>query len=230
MPADPLAAGPERPQAVREMFDRIAPRYRRMNRIMTLGLDGRWRAAAVRALQMPPGSLVVDIGCGPGELCQELERHGHRAIGFDLSEGMLRAASGRPVRVLADGLRLPLPDASADGATCGFVLRNVADPAALFKEVGRVLRNGARVALLEVAAPTWQPAHALHRLYFHGVVPVMGAVLSDRRAYRYLPASSALLPTDDALAQMAEAAGFQDYRRRHMGLGAVQLVTATRRA
>jgi len=229
MSADPLQAGPDRPRAVREMFDRVAPRYERMNRLLTLGLDRRWRAAAVRSLGLAPGAHVVDVGCGPGELCRALGRHGHRAIGFDLSEGMLRAASESPVRVLADGLRLPLADGVAHGATCGFALRNVADPAALLAELGRVLRSGGRLAVLEVAEPTWQPAHALHRLYFHGLVPVVGAVLSDRQAYRYLPASSALLPTDAALARMAEAAGFGAYRRRPLSFGAVQLVTATRR-
>ena len=228
MSADPLVRGPERARAVRDMFDRIAPRYRRTNRILTFGLDGRWRRRAVAALGLAPGAVVLDIGCGPGELCGELEAAGLRPVGVDVSEAMLRAGPRPGARVLADGMGLPLADRSVDGVTCGFVLRNVVDPAVLLGEMGRVLRRGGRLALLEVAEPTWQPARAAHRLYFHAVVPWMGGLLSDRRAYRYLPASSILLPGPDALAAMAASAGLRSYRRRLIGLGAVQLVTAIR--
>lgn len=228
MSADPLQVGPDRRGAVTEMFDRIAPRYRRMNSLMTLGLDRRWRSRAAASLALERGSLVVDVGCGPGDLCRELGRHGYRAVGFDLSEGMLRASAGRSSLVLADALRLPLAEGSVDGATCGFALRNVVDPPALFAELGRVVREGGRLALLEVAEPAWQPAHAVHRLYFHRVVPWLGALLSDREAYRYLPASSALLPSRRRLERMAEGAGFGACRQVLMSLGAAQLFTATK--
>ena len=228
MAANPLEAGPRRQQAVREMFDRIAPRYHLMNSLLTFGLDRRWRSRAVTALGLPAGSLVVDVGCGPGELCLALEHQGYRPLGVDLSEGMLRAARHHMVRVLADGLRLPLADGAVDGVTCGFALRNVPDPAALFAELARVLRPGGRLALLEVAAPTWGPARAVHRGYFHHVVPWLGGLLSDRRAYRYLPASSALLPSPEALADMAARSGLGGFGRRLLGLGAAQLVTASK--
>ena len=230
MAANPLEAGPGRQRAVREMFDRIAPRYHRMNSLLTFGLDRRWRRRAVTALGLPAGSLVVDVGCGPGELCLELARRGHRAVGVDLSEGMLRAAAGTPVRVLADGLALPLADGSVDGATCGFALRNVADPARLLAELARVLRPGGRLALLEVAEPAWGPARALHRGYFHHVVPWVGGLLSDRQAYAYLPASTALLPSPAAFSAMAGRAGLGPVRRRLLALGVAQLLTATREA
>lgn len=230
MAANPLEAGPGRQRAVREMFDRIAPRYHLMNSLLTFGLDRRWRGRAVAALDLPAGSLVVDVGCGPGELCEALARRGHRAVGADLSEGMLRAAVGTPLRVLADGLRLPLADGAVDGVTCGFALRNVPDPAALLAELARVLRPGGRLALLEVAEPSWAPARAVHRGYFHHVVPWVGGLLSDRQAYRYLPASSALLPSPAALADMAGRAGLGAFRRQLLGLGAAQLVTATKTA
>jgi demethylmenaquinone methyltransferase / 2-methoxy-6-polyprenyl-1,4-benzoquinol methylase len=228
VPADPLEIGPDRQRAVREMFDRIAPQYGRLNSLMTFGLDRRWRTRTVAALALTKGSLVIDVGCGPGELCSELERGGYRAIGFDLSEGMLRAAVGNPVRVQADGLRLPLADGVADGVTCGFALRNVADQTALFAEIARVLRDGGRLALLEVAEPEWEPAHAVHRIYFRRLVPWLGAVLSDHQAYSYLPASTALLPSPSALRTMAESAGLGEWNREMLSFGAAQLVTATR--
>jgi len=185
MEMDPLAPGPARNRAVRQMFDRIAPRYDMVNRVLTFGLDRGWRRRAVAALGLAPGSVVLDVGCGTGDFCRDLQAAGHRAVGFDLSEGMLRAADGSLRLVLADGLRLPVPDAVADGVTCGFALRNVVDPAGLFLELARVLRPGGRMALVEVAEPSWKPARAVHRLYFHKVVPVVGGALSDRQAYRY---------------------------------------------
>lgn len=236
MPANPLEAGPDRRRAVRDMFDRIAPRYGQMNRLLTFGLDGRWRRQTVAALGLAPGALVADVGCGPGELCRELARQGYRAVGFDFSEGMLRAGSGRGsgaggvhrALTLADGLRLPLAEGSVDGVTCGFALRNVADPALLIAEFGRVVADGGRLALLEVAEPSWGPARVVHRGYFHTVVPWVGGLLSDRQAYRYLPESTALLPSSRAVSEMAQAAGFIDVRRRLLSLGAAQLVVATK--
>jgi demethylmenaquinone methyltransferase / 2-methoxy-6-polyprenyl-1,4-benzoquinol methylase len=228
VPADPLQIGPERRRAVREMFDRIAPRYGRLNSLMTFGLDRRWRTRTVAALALTKDSLVIDVGCGPGELCLELDRRGYRAIGFDLSEGMLRAAVGNPVRAQADGLRLPLADGVADGVTCGFALRNVADQAALFAEIARVLRVGGRLALLEVAEPEWEPAHTVHEIYFRHLVPWLGALLSDREAYSYLPASTALLPSPSTLRSLAESAGLGGWHRQMLSFGAAQLVTATR--
>lgn len=225
---DPIAPGPERARAVRQMFDRIAPRYDRVNRVMTFGLDRGWRHRAVAHLGLPRGSVVLDIGCGTGGLWRELESAGYRGVGFDLSEAMLRAAGAGIRCALADGLHLPVPDAAADGATCGFTLRNVVDPAALFLELGRVLRPGGRLALLEVAEPSWQPARAIHRMYFHRVVPLIGGALSDPIAYRYLPASSSLLPSPDRLAAMVRDAGFTGYSRRLLGLGAAQMLCATR--
>jgi demethylmenaquinone methyltransferase/2-methoxy-6-polyprenyl-1,4-benzoquinol methylase len=225
---DPLAPGPGRDRAVRDMFDRIADRYDLVNRVLTFGLDGGWRRRAVASLGLPPGSLVLDVGCGTGGICRLLTRAGHRCVGIDPSEGMLRAAAPGVRLVLGDGLRLPVADGAADGITCGFALRNVVDPAALFAEFGRVLRPGGRLALLEVAEPRWRPARALHHTYFHRVVPAVGGALSDRGAYRYLPESTSLLPAPDRLHAMLRDAGFIGFRRRLLGLGAAQLVDATR--
>ncbi|HEX2051091.1 MAG TPA: ubiquinone/menaquinone biosynthesis methyltransferase [Actinomycetota bacterium] len=223
-----LPSGDDKVRAVRSMFDSIAPRYDLVNRVMTFGLDVRWRRRAVRALSLPPGSLVADVACGTGDFCRELEAAGHRAVGFDLSRGMLVAARTRAPLVEADALRLPLGDSCADGATCGFALRNVADVAALFAELARVVRRGGRIAILEVATPRAAPLRAAHRVYFHRVVPLVGGLLSERAAYRYLPASTAYLPARDELLGIARAAGFSDASSALVGLGAAQVLTATR--
>ena len=220
--------GEDKVRAVRAMFDAIAPRYDLLNRILTFGMDVGWRRKTVRQLGLEPGSLVLDLACGTGDLCRDLAAAGLRAVGFDLSAGMLAAARTDAPLVLADVLTLPVAAASADGVTCGFALRNVADLGAFFTELGRVVRRGGRIGLLEVAEPRWRPARAVHGFYFRRVVPVVGGILSDRAAYRYLPASTAYLPEPDEMLAMLGAAGFPDSRRRLLGMGAAQLIVGTR--
>jgi demethylmenaquinone methyltransferase / 2-methoxy-6-polyprenyl-1,4-benzoquinol methylase len=226
---DPLAAGPARAAAVREMFDRIAPRYDALNRLLTFGLDARWRARTAAALALPEGSIVIDVACGTGMLTHALRTARHRAVGMDVSAGMLARAGPGLRLVRADGLALPFGNGIADGVTCGFALRNVVDLRALLAEMARVLREGGRVALLEVAEPELAPARAVHRLYFQRVVPVVGGLLSDRAAYRYLPRSTVHLPDAGQLVGLLETAGFTHVERRLLGAGAAQLLTATRR-
>jgi demethylmenaquinone methyltransferase/2-methoxy-6-polyprenyl-1,4-benzoquinol methylase len=223
-----LPAGEDKVRAVRAMFDAIAPRYDLLNRILTFGMDVGWRRRTVRELALEPGSLVFDLACGTGDLCRDLAAAGLRAVGFDLSAGMLAAARTDAPLVLADVLALPAGAASADGATCGFALRNVVDLGAFFAELARVVRPGGRIALLEVAEPSWGPARAVHGLYFRRVVPVIGGILSDRAAYRYLPASTAYLPGPAEMLAMLRSAGFPDSRRRLLGMGAAQLLVGTR--
>lgn len=226
---DPLDSGPERAAAVREMFDRIAPRYDALNRLLTLGLDGRWRTHTAVGLALPPGSVVIDVACGTGMLTRSVMAAGHRAIGMDVSAGMLARAGQSLTLARGDGLFLPVGNETADGITCGFALRNVVDLQALMVEMARVLRPEGRVALLEVAEPELAPARAVHRLYFQRVVPAVGGLLSDRAAYRYLPRSTVHLPDAERLAGLLEAAGFTHVERRLLGAGAAQLLTATRR-
>src|SRR5688500_18511829 len=121
---DTLPEGEAKVEAVRSMFDAIAPRYDLVNRIMTFRMDVRWRRRTVRSLEVPPGSVVLDLACGTGDLCRELRAQGLRPIGVDLSFGMLAAARTDAPLVHGDALRLPLPDASVDGVMCGFALRN----------------------------------------------------------------------------------------------------------
>lgn len=213
---------------VREMFDTIAPRYDLVNRIMTFRLDTRWRKRTVRDLRLAPGSLILDLAAGTGDLCRELRSAGHRPVGVDLSYGMLAAARTDAPLVQADVLRLPVPDQRADGATCGFALRNLADLGLFFDELARVVRPGGRIGLLEVARPRNPVMRWGHGIYFGRVVPKIGALLSDGAAYRYLPQSVAYLPEPPALVAMLRAAGFADAERHELNGGISQLLLATR--
>ncbi|MGH9285714.1 MAG: ubiquinone/menaquinone biosynthesis methyltransferase [Acidimicrobiales bacterium] len=223
-----LPQGEEKVRAVRAMFDAIAPRYDLCNRILTFGMDVGWRRKAVRSLGLPGGSRVADIAAGTGDLCRELAAAGYQPAGFDLSAGMLAHARTTAPLVQADGLRLPLAAASIDGATCGFALRNLADLGQFVDELARVVRPGGRVALLEVAEPENPVLRRGHALYFAKVVPVVGGLLSDAAAYRYLPRSVAYLPPAPEMVAMIGDAGFTAVVRRMLSTGIAQLLTATR--
>ena len=225
----PLPQGEEKVEAVRSMFDAIAPRYDLVNRIMTFRLDVGWRRAAVRSLRLPEGSLVLDLAAGTGDLCRDLQRAGQVPVGVDLSWGMLSHARTSAPLVQADALRLPMPDGRADGVTCGFALRNFVDLGACFTELGRVVRPGGRVALLDVAEPENRLLHWGHGVYFGKVVPRIGGLLSDASAYRYLPQSVAYLPPPAKMLDLLGDAGFVEVDRRLLTGGIAQLITGTRR-
>jgi demethylmenaquinone methyltransferase/2-methoxy-6-polyprenyl-1,4-benzoquinol methylase len=223
-----LPEGEDKRRAVRGLFDAIAGRYDLVNRVMTFGMDVGWRRRAVGELRLPGGALVVDLACGTGDLCTELRRSGYRAIGVDFSHGMLTNATTEASLVEADILRLPLADASVDGATCGFALRNVTDLGDLFRETARVLRPGGRAAFLDASVPDNRLMRAGHGVYFHHVVPLIGGTLSNRAAYRYLPRSMAYLPPPGEMVAMLGAAGFAEVVRTQLSGGLTQLFLGTR--
>lgn len=224
----PLPEGEEKRRAVRALFDSISGRYDLVNRVMTLGMDVGWRRRAVRELRLPGGSLVLDLACGTGDLCNELQRNGYRTAGFDFSHGMLAAARTHAPLVEADVLRLPVSDGAADGVTCGFALRNVVGLDAFFAELARVVRPDGRIALLDASEPDNRVMRAGHGVYFRHVVPRIGGVLSDAAAYAYLPRSMAYLPAPAEIVAMLCAAGFPDARRIQLSGGITQLLTGTR--
>ena len=227
-PDAPLPTGDDKATAVRSMFDAIAPRYDLVNRIMTFRLDVRWRKRTVRRLDLPPGSMVLDLACGTGDLCRDLASTGHRPVGMDLSWVMLGSARTDAPLVHADALRLPAADGSADGVTCGFALRNFTSLEPFLAELARVLRPGGRIALLEVDRPRNPVLRIGHGVYFGRVVPLVGGLLSNRDAYRYLPRSVAYLPAEADLLATIAAAGFTDVAKDRCSGGIAQLLTATR--
>jgi len=225
---DQLPQGDEKAAAVREMFDTIAPRYDLVNRIMTFRLDVRWRRKAVKLLALPSHASVLDLASGTGDLCVDLRRAGYRPISVDFSFGMLAADRSGSPRVQADILRMPFPDASVDGVTCGFALRNLVDLPLFFAEIGRVVRPGGRIALLDVGIPHNRLVRWGHGFYFGKVVPKIGGLLSNAPAYRYLPKSVAYLPSAEVMVQALRDAGFADAEHRHLSGGITQLLLGTR--
>ncbi len=228
MPTDRLPQGDEKRAAVQSMFDSIAPRYDLVNRIMTFRMDVGWRRTTQRALDLPPGSTVLDLACGTGDFCVDLAKRGHRPIGVDLSFGMLAAArTGAPL-VQGDLLRLPVADRSVDGAVCGFALRNLVELEPFFRELHRVVRTGGRIALLDVSEPDNAVLRWGHGIYFNRIVPRVGAVLSDRGAYAYLPKSVSYLPPPAEMMALLRRANLIEVERQQLSGGITQLITATR--
>lgn len=223
-----LPTGDDKRQAVKSMFDTIAPRYDLVNRIMTGRMDVGWRRRAVRDLGLAPGSVVLDLACGTGDFCRDLTDAGLAPVGMDLSYGMLAAARTTAPLAQADALALPVADGTADGVTCGFALRNFVALEPFFAELARVVRPGGRIAIVEVAEPSNRVLRWGHSIYFGKVVPLVGRLLSDRDAYAYLPKSVAYLPEPDQLCAMLADAGFTDVSRRALSTGVAQLITATR--
>jgi demethylmenaquinone methyltransferase/2-methoxy-6-polyprenyl-1,4-benzoquinol methylase len=224
-----LPQGDAKRDAVEGMFDRLAPRYDRMNRIISLGLDKGWRRRTVDALAAAPNGLVLDLACGTGDLCRDLAALRYTAVGVDFSAGMLAAAQVDAPLVRGDGAALPVATAATDGITCGFALRNFVDLDAVFAECARVLRPGGRFAAVDATVPANPLLRAGNAVWFRGAVPLLGRVVAhDADAYRYLPKSTAYLPSAPELAARLERAGFRDVRHTTLTGGSVLLVTGTR--
>jgi demethylmenaquinone methyltransferase / 2-methoxy-6-polyprenyl-1,4-benzoquinol methylase len=223
-----LPQGSEKTATVRSMFDTIAPRYDLVNRVMTLGLDQRWRRQTVDALGLAPSSKVLDLACGTGALTRATRAAGYRVLGADLSWGMLAANHVGEPALEADAVSLPFAQGSIDGIVCGYALRNFTDLGGVFAEMARVLRPGGRLSVLEVAEPSGGPLRFGHQIWFRRVVPLIGSALSDPAAYRYLPASTAYLPAVPALRAMLMTAGFSTVGHRALAGNVSQILTATR--
>lgn len=209
------------------MFDTIAPRYDLVNRVMTFGLDVRWRNRTIKDLALPTGSVIADLACGTGDFCRTLEQRGHAPIGFDLAFGMLSHARTEAPLVHADALRLPLADSTVDGVTCGFALRNFVELDPFFAELARITRPGGRIALLDVSRPKSSFLRFGYDIYFGKVVPLIGGLLSNADAYHYLPRSLTYLPEPEILTAQVEAAGFSNVTHTQLNGGLVQLITGT---
>jgi demethylmenaquinone methyltransferase/2-methoxy-6-polyprenyl-1,4-benzoquinol methylase len=214
---------------VRLMFDRISPVYDAMNRLMTAGLDGRWRRLAAAAV-VRPGDRVLDACSGTGDLALAARERGGDVTGLDFSQAMLDRArrKSREVEwVQGDVLALPFADATFDVATVGFGIRNVADLEAALRELARVLRPGGRLACLEITQPSGF-LRPFFRLWFDRLVPLAGKLLPGGAAYTYLPASVRRFPGPGDLAAACERAGFTDVSWRLLAGGIVAIHVGTR--
>jgi demethylmenaquinone methyltransferase/2-methoxy-6-polyprenyl-1,4-benzoquinol methylase len=219
--------GTLRPDEVRSMFDRIAGVYDPMNRLMTAGLDRRWRRETARAV-VQPGNRVLDACCGTGDLAIAARREGGQVTGVDFSERMLERARRKSPEiewVQADVMALPFEDASFDSVTVGFGVRNVADLEEGLRELRRVLRLGGKLGVLEITRPGGL-LRPFFRLWFDVLVPLAGKVLPGGAAYTYLPASVRRFPGPEDLAGAMRRAGFGSVEWRLLAGGIVALHVA----
>jgi demethylmenaquinone methyltransferase/2-methoxy-6-polyprenyl-1,4-benzoquinol methylase len=222
----PRAPVPD-PREVRSMFARIAGRYDLVNRVLSLGIDRRWRAAALRLSGDVRGRVVVDACCGTGDLSLAYARAGARVVGVDFTPEMLRLALPKGERAASgalfaqgDALRLPVRARGADVASVAFGVRNLADPHAGLAELARVVKPGGRVIVLEFATPRPTLFAALYRAYFTRVLPrIGGAISGDREAYRYLPRTVLAWPGPEEFQRWFERAGLVDCGHRLLSGG-----------
>ena len=221
-----IRTGTLSPEGVRTMFDRIAPVYDAMNRVTTMGLDGRWRRLAAEAV-VRPGDRVLDAACGTGDLAIAAARAGGRVTGLDFSGRMLERARRKAPElewVEGDVLALPFEDGSFDVVTIGFGIRNVSDLEAGLRELARVLRPGGRIAVLEITRPRGL-LRPFFRLWFDVLIPLAGKLLPGGAAYTYLPASVRRFPGPEDLSAVMARAAFADVSYRLLAGGIVALHT-----
>jgi len=221
------------------MFDRIAGVYDLMNSAMTAGLHHQWRQRAVDRAEVEPGSDALDVCCGTGDMALELRRRigpDGRVVGCDFSESMLELARrksgelGLPVEFgWADALELPYGDASFDAVTIGFGARNLADLPRGLAEMGRVLRPGGRLVILEITRPQREPLASFYSIWFDRVVPMIGSIAGDADAYSYLPNSVRTFPEPEALAGLMDAAGFDRIRWLLLAGGIIAIHSGVRK-
>ncbi len=230
-------ASSEHDRRIAEMFDRVAPHYDALNRILSAGRDAGWRRRAVSLARLGPGDVALDVGVGTGDLSFGLldgsDAHA-RVVGIDLSAAMLEGAQGRAEEkaktrfsvALANAERLPFTDATFTRVVAGFAVRNFGDLGAGLREMRRVLRPGGRAVILELSTPPNALVRGAYHLYFHRLSPLVAALLGgDPAAYRYLPRSVARFPGADAFAQVMRDTGFARvrYERLSFGIAAIHI-------
>lgn len=229
----PPPGDPEQKARIRAMFDAVAPRYDLINRVLSLGIDGRWRRRAVRELRFEVGQRALDLCTGTGDLARDALRAvpALEVVGVDISMAMMDHARSQPPGmrfVQGDAERLPLPDGSMDRAMVAFGIRNVASLERCLAEVARVLRPGGRFAVLEFTTPPNPLFRSLYEAYFHHVLPRVGGWMSgEPAAYRYLPDSVERFPSPPRLADAMRANGFDavQWTRLHGGIAALHVAT-----
>lgn len=235
-----LPAPAEKAAQVRRMFSSIAPRYDLLNHLLSLNVDKLWRRWAVNRLgwERAPEGRYLDNCAGTLDLAVELARRPGfrgRVVGSDFTFAMLERGQDKVARLpvasaCADALMLPYPDATFDGSTVGFGVRNLADLDAGLRESARVLKPGAKLVILEFTTPTWQPFRGLYFFYFLRVLPLVGRMVSKHSsAYTYLPESVLGFPEPPELAERMKRAGFDEVGWKTLSGGIAAIHWGTKR-
>jgi demethylmenaquinone methyltransferase / 2-methoxy-6-polyprenyl-1,4-benzoquinol methylase len=222
------------------MFDAIAARYDLLNRILSLGIDRRWRSKTARALSLGASARVLDLATGTADLALRIAREepSCQVVGLDPSARMLEVARGKVSRlgladrielVLGDAQSLPFSDRAFDGVCIAFGIRNVPDRPKALREMARVTRPGGRIAILELSEPEGGWLAPFARFHVHRVVPTLGALLSGAREYRYLQRSIAAFPNAANFSQMLEGAGIDIVEVCPLTFGVCHLYVGTPR-
>jgi demethylmenaquinone methyltransferase/2-methoxy-6-polyprenyl-1,4-benzoquinol methylase len=230
------------------MFDAIAGRYDLLNRVLSGGLDGRWRARAIAALNLSGRETVLDLCTGTADLALAAANgplHARRIIGVDFSAAMLRLAQekvrranhaeaagegGPAVDLLrGDATQLPLKNATIDAVTIGFGIRNVEDPARACREIVRVLKSDGTLVILELSLPRGVLVRRFYLWYSRWVLPLVGRVISGHAsAYTYLPASVESFLSPEAFSRLLRDCGFSAVRAVPLTMGVVYMFVATK--
>lgn len=230
----------EKGRGIREMFDAIAPRYDLLNRVLSLGIDRRWRRFMVEQLQIPAGGRVLDMATGTGDVALEIAARTPSSVtvvGEDFTQGMLvlgRAKiddspyAGRILLVNAPCESVPHPSAVFDGVTIAFGIRNVVDRPAGLREMCRVLKPGGRVVILEPSTPSIPLLRGIYSFYFRQVLPRIGGLISRRSAYQYLHDSVQNFPDRETFKKMMTEAGFVQVRHHDLTGGIASVFVGVR--
>ncbi|PWH16944.1 MAG: ubiquinone biosynthesis protein UbiE [Anaerolineae bacterium] len=218
------------PQKVRAMFSRIAPAYDRMNRIMTLAQDMRWRREAIRRAALPQGGWLLDLGAGTGDLAMEALRQTPlgRVVAADFTLPMMQIGRRRKPSALrwcaADALNLPFADECFDAVVSGFLLRNVADVERSLSEQFRVLKVGGRIVCLDTTQPKASVFSPLVNFHLNQVIPKLGKwIAGDGAAYTYLPQTTQTFLRAEVLAELLRKTGFREVGFRRLMLGTIAI-------
>lgn len=228
--------GRERAEYVRRMFDRIAGRYDLMNRLMTFGQDKGWRRYVVQQAALPIGGRLLDVATGTGDIAFEALRQmpDVEVVGADFAPEMMRIGQQRPggdriTWANADALNLPFPDASFDAVTSGYLMRNVIDVPAAFREQMRVVKPGGRIVTLDTSPPPDNILRPFILFHLKVIIPALGQLIAgDDSAYTYLPESTQAFKTPEELAAIMREVGLVNVRYRRFMFGTMAVHTGQR--
>lgn len=228
-------------RGVRKMFDTIAPRYDLLNRLLSFGIDRRWRRYAVAQLNIPKQGQVLDIATGTCDVALEIAGQTDesvRIIGEDFTQGMLvhgqkkleQTPLGSRIRLVnAPCEAIPHPDESFDGITIAFGIRNVVEREQGLREMVRVLKPGGRAVILEFSNPRSRFFRSLYYFYFRRLLPAIGGLFSQRSAYQYLPDSVLEFPAQETFCEMMRSAGFSLVTSKDLTFGIATVYVGDKR-